>query len=90
MSELIAGHSRTWNTFLLPVGNTCSANMGALCRRHHRAKTHADWQLHSHPDGSATWTNNRTRQTIERPAINHAPEHVAHIAQHADPDPPPG
>jgi hypothetical protein len=87
-------HAHPWDC----DGGTCSANMGALCRRHHRAKTHAGWQLHSHPDGSATWTNSRTRQTVERPAINHAPEHVNRLAQHAhgagadrrdtDPDPP--
>jgi hypothetical protein len=68
-------HARSWQC----AGSTCSANLGALCRRHHRAKTHGDWVLHSQPDGSATWTNNRTRQTVERPAINHAPEHVQHL-----------
>ena len=37
-------------------GSTSAANLGALCRRHHRLKTLGHWHLTSHPDGSATWT----------------------------------
>lgn len=38
-------------------GETSRSNLGLLCRRHHRLKTHGDWQLVSHPDGSCTWTS---------------------------------
>ena len=31
--------------------------MGALCRRHHRAKHHARWTLTRTPDGTPTWTS---------------------------------
>lgn len=37
-------------------GATEAANLGALCRRHHRLKTHTRWELiDSAPDGTATW-----------------------------------
>ncbi|MFM8753048.1 MAG: DUF222 domain-containing protein [Actinomycetota bacterium] len=38
-------------------GQTSPANLGLLCRRHHRMKTHNGWKLLSHPDGSCTWTS---------------------------------
>jgi len=38
-------------------GTTDSANMGPLCRRHHRLKTHTGWQLKRNPDASVTWTS---------------------------------
>jgi hypothetical protein len=38
-------------------GETSPENMGALCRRHHQLKTHGDWKLTSHPDGSCTWVS---------------------------------
>jgi hypothetical protein len=31
--------------------------LGALCRRHHRLKTHNGWKVVSHTDGSCTWTS---------------------------------
>lgn len=37
-------------------GATCPANLHPLCRRHHRLKTHTDWQLRAHDDGGLTWT----------------------------------
>jgi hypothetical protein len=40
-----------------PNGPTNPANMGALCRRHHRAKHQAGWQLTRTPDGTPTWTS---------------------------------
>jgi hypothetical protein len=40
-----------------PKGPTNPANMGALCRRHHRAKHHAGWTLTRTPDGTPTWTS---------------------------------
>ena len=38
-------------------GKTSPDNLGALCRRHHNIKTHANWKLESHEDGSCTWTS---------------------------------
>jgi hypothetical protein len=36
-------------------GSTSSKNMGMLCRRHHRLKTHGGWKLESYSDGSCEW-----------------------------------
>ena len=36
-------------------GNTDAANLGLLCRRHHRLKTHDGWSIESKTDGSCTW-----------------------------------
>jgi hypothetical protein len=36
-------------------GPTDAANLGLLCRRHHRLKTHDGWSIESKPDGSCTW-----------------------------------
>ena len=44
-------HAQSWES----GGETSAANLGALCRRHHRLKTHGGWKLESHPDGSCTW-----------------------------------
>lgn len=38
-------------------GLTNSANLGALCRRHHRLKTHGGWKIISNADGSCEWTS---------------------------------
>ncbi len=38
-------------------GETSAANMGLLCRRHHRMKTSGEWRLDSFPDGSCRWTS---------------------------------
>lgn len=38
-------------------GRTAPGNLGLLCRRHHRMKTHNGWNLISHEDGSCTWTS---------------------------------
>ena len=38
-------------------GRTSHENLGLLCRRHHRMKTHGGWKLLSHPDGSCDWTS---------------------------------
>ena len=45
-------HAESWES----GGVTSPANMGLLCRRHHRMKTHEGWLLESHADGSCTWT----------------------------------
>jgi hypothetical protein len=36
-------------------GETNPENLGALCRRHHRLKTHGGWKIVSNADGSCTW-----------------------------------
>lgn len=38
-------------------GSTSAANMGALCRRHHRAKHEGGWRLTRHGDERCTWTS---------------------------------
>ncbi len=38
-------------------GGTDRDNIGPLCRRHHRLKTHTGWRLRSNPDSSLTWTS---------------------------------
>ena len=44
-------HAQSWET----GGETNPANLGLLCRRHHRMKTHGGWNLESNPDGSCLW-----------------------------------
>ncbi len=39
-----------------PPGQTTPTNLAPLCRRHHRAKTHADFHYHRLRDGSYRWT----------------------------------
>lgn len=46
-------HSQSWES----GGETNPGNLGLLCRRHHRLKTHGGWKLESHGDGSCTWTS---------------------------------
>ena len=46
-------HAQSWES----GGKTSAANLGALCRRHHRLKTHGGWKLVSHSDGACTWTS---------------------------------
>ena len=36
-------------------GSTSRENLGLLCRRHHRMKTHGGWRLTSFEDGSCEW-----------------------------------
>ena len=44
-------HAQSWED----GGETNPANLGFLCRRHHRLKTHGGWKLKSFPDGSCQW-----------------------------------
>jgi Domain of unknown function (DUF222) len=46
-------HAESWDS----GGSTSPNNVGALCRRHHRLKTHDGWKIESFPDGSCTWTS---------------------------------
>ena len=38
-------------------GRTSKENLGLLCRRHHRMKTHGGWSLTSFEDGSCQWSS---------------------------------
>ena len=46
-------HSQSWES----GGETSATNLGLLCRRHHRMKTHGGWKIESNADGSCTWTS---------------------------------
>lgn len=46
-------HAKSWEE----GGETNPQNLGFLCRRHHRLKTHGNWKLSSHEDGSCTWVS---------------------------------
>ncbi|HEY3293113.1 MAG TPA: DUF222 domain-containing protein [Candidatus Nanopelagicaceae bacterium] len=46
-------HAQSWES----GGTTSAGNLGALCRRHHRLKTHGGWKLESASDGSCVWTS---------------------------------
>ena len=46
-------HSQSWEE----GGETNRENLGLLCRRHHRLKTHGGWRLESKSDGACTWTS---------------------------------
>ena len=46
-------HAQSWDS----GGETNSENLGLLCRRHHRLKTHGRWALISNADGSCEWTS---------------------------------
>ncbi len=44
-------HAQSWES----GGSTSPENLGALCRRHHKLKTHYGWQVESFRDGSCRW-----------------------------------
>jgi len=44
-------HAESWES----GGSTSPDNIGALCRRHHRLKTHDGWSIESFADGSCKW-----------------------------------
>jgi hypothetical protein len=44
-------HAQSWES----GGATSRENLGALCRRHHKLKTHHGWKVESYPDGSCLW-----------------------------------
>jgi hypothetical protein len=46
-------HAHSWES----GGDTSIENLGLLCRRHHRLKTHGRWSLISNQDGSCEWTS---------------------------------
>jgi hypothetical protein len=44
-------HAKSWES----GGETSTENLGALCRRHHKLKTHHGWRVESFADGSCLW-----------------------------------
>lgn len=44
-------HAQSWDS----GGTTSIENLGALCRRHHKLKTHYGWKVESFADGSCMW-----------------------------------
>ena len=46
-------HAESWES----GGETSPENLGLLCRRHHRLKTHGKWSLVSSADGACNWTS---------------------------------
>jgi hypothetical protein len=49
-------------------GPTCSCNLAALCRRHHRLKTHAPWTYLALDPGTYLWTSPHGYQFLRDPA----------------------
>lgn len=47
-----------------PPGQTNPANLAALCRRHHRAKTGRRWRYLRHADGAYEWTSPHGRRYL--------------------------
>jgi hypothetical protein len=50
-----------------PDGDTSAENLGPECRRDHRAKHHAGWQVRRNPDGTTTWTSPQGREYTNHP-----------------------
>ncbi|HET7328038.1 MAG TPA: DUF222 domain-containing protein [Nocardioidaceae bacterium] len=48
-------------------GPTARHNLHALCRRHHRLKTHTRWTYQRLPDGTVEWTDPRGRRWRDPP-----------------------
>lgn len=44
-------HAQSWES----GGSTSLENLGSLCRRHHKLKTHHGWKVESYSDGSCLW-----------------------------------
>ncbi len=58
-----------------PPGQTSYEGLAPLCRRHHRAKTHADFSYHRRPDGAYEWRlPTGTTATTEPPTPRPRPE----------------
>jgi hypothetical protein len=77
------------HTVPYPHGPTADHNLGALCRHHHRLKTHSRWRLTQH-HGTFVWTSptGRTYTRTPEPLAEPAPTPPA-PPQTADDDPPP-
>lgn len=55
-------------------GATDPSNLGPLCRRHHRIKTHSRWDIDSvEPDGCAVWLSPTGQRIRHDPSIVYRP-----------------
>jgi hypothetical protein len=50
-----------------PDGDTSAENLGPGCRRDHRAKHQARWQVRRNQDGTTTWTSPQGREYTNHP-----------------------
>jgi hypothetical protein len=50
-----------------PEGDTSAENLGPGCRRDHRAKHQAGWQVRRNQDGTTTWTSPQGREYTNHP-----------------------
>ena len=50
-----------------PTGATDVANLQALCRYHHRIKTHTGWRVERGPDNTTIWISPRGKRYTSRP-----------------------
>ena len=54
-------------------GPTSATNLQALCRHHHRAKTHGGFRVRMTPDGVCTWLSPSGARWVTEPGgITHA------------------
>lgn len=66
-------HVDPWDPTRTDHDQTTVDNLHALCRHHHRAKTHARWDPVRHPDGTTTWAAPTGHTYVRRP--DHPPPH---------------
>jgi hypothetical protein len=50
-----------------PHGDTSAENLGSKCRRDHRLKHQAGWQVRRNHDGTTTWTSPQGREYTNHP-----------------------
>jgi hypothetical protein len=50
-----------------PHGDTSAENLGSKCRRDHRLKHQAGWQVRRNQDGTITWTSPQGREYTNHP-----------------------
>lgn len=64
----VPAHRCDWDHAIpWPTGPACACNLLPLCRRHHRLKTHGQWQLTLHRDRRAEWTSPTGRRYVVYP-----------------------
>jgi hypothetical protein len=56
-------------------GPTCTCNLAALCRRHHRLKTHSPWTYTVLGPGTYLWTSPHGYQFLRGPTGTHDVSH---------------
>lgn len=69
------------HTVAHPRGPTAECNLEALCRPHHRLKTHTAWNVVQIGGGILVWTSPTGQRIVNEPW-------AAHPSQDNDPDPP--